>query len=321
MDEDMQNSGFLECGIQDSFLLEGLECVYVSDAGHTQLFKGVRYGKFHILKALKEEYRGVSFYEQALQKEFAIAYGLDHPNICRTMGWEKIPGIGHCILLEYIDGCNLHELMVCKKLTADLAYKILDELCQALLYLHNRQITHRDLKPENILITYNGLNVKLIDFGLSDCDDYNLLKQPAGTRYYLAPEVTSPGYVPNHLADIYSMGVLIGEIATQLKDQHLSSISSKCTNRDPECRYSSVREVQKALHTFHFTIKQKIILLVVCALLAVAGASVLNINTSYNPPSFPDYGNNHILSPDELRSFIYSEEHLSESNDTLELAP
>lgn len=56
MDEDMQNSGFLECGIQDSFLLEGLECVYVSDAGHTQLFKGVRYGKFHILKALKEEY-------------------------------------------------------------------------------------------------------------------------------------------------------------------------------------------------------------------------------------------------------------------------
>ena len=79
MDEDMQNSGFLECGIQDSFLLEGLECVYVSDAGHTQLFKGVRYGKFHILKALKEEYRGVSFYEQALQKEFAIGYGLDHP--------------------------------------------------------------------------------------------------------------------------------------------------------------------------------------------------------------------------------------------------
>ena len=156
MDEDMQNSGFLECGIQDSFLLEGLECVYVSDAGHTQLFKGIRYGKFHILKALKEEYRGVSFYEQALQKEFAIGYGLDHPNICRTMGWENIPGIGHCILLEYIDGCNLRELMECKKLTADLAYKILDELCQALLYLHNRQITHRDLKPENILITYNG---------------------------------------------------------------------------------------------------------------------------------------------------------------------
>ena len=51
--------------------------------------------------------------------------------------------------------------MECKKLTADLAYKILDELCQALLYLHNRQITHRDLKPENILITYNGLNVKV----------------------------------------------------------------------------------------------------------------------------------------------------------------
>ena len=41
MDEDMQNSGFLECGIQDSFLLEGLECVYVSDAGHTQLFKAL----------------------------------------------------------------------------------------------------------------------------------------------------------------------------------------------------------------------------------------------------------------------------------------
>ena len=92
-----------------------------------------------------------------------------------------------CILLEYVDGVTLKEFMQHGKLTRPVAVKIINELCSALQYIHSKQIVHRDLKPDNILITHNGNNVKLIDFSLSDCDDYDVLKLPAGTRYYLAP--------------------------------------------------------------------------------------------------------------------------------------
>ena len=61
----------------------------------------------------------------------------------------------------------------------------------ALEYIHGKQTAHRDLKPSNIMITRNGQHVKLIDFGLSDTDDYAVYKQPAGTEGYISPEQTS----------------------------------------------------------------------------------------------------------------------------------
>lgn len=69
-------------------------------------------------------------------------------------------------------------------------------------------------------MTHNGHNVKLIDFGLSDCDDYDALKLPAGTRYYLAPEALKPGQPLDLRADIYSLGIIIGEMAESLKDKN-----------------------------------------------------------------------------------------------------
>lgn len=151
-------------------------------------------------------YEGTVFYEQALKKEFNIGYQLEHPHICRTLGWESVPSIGCCILLEYVDGVTLKEFMQHGKLTRPVAVKIINELCSALQYIHSKQIVHRDLKPDNILITHNGNNVKLIDFSLSDCDDYDVLKLPAGTRYYLAPEMLQPDVSLDLRADIYSLG-------------------------------------------------------------------------------------------------------------------
>lgn len=130
------------------------------------------------------------------------------------------------------------------KLTLPLAIKIITELCSALQYIHSKQIVHRDLKPSNILITHNGNNIKLIDFSLSDCDDYDVLKLPAGTRYYLAPEIFQSGTSLDLRADIYSLGVIIGEMATLLKDKHLAAISRKCTRQKRDKRYASATEVK-----------------------------------------------------------------------------
>lgn len=245
-------SGFIEGEPQqESAKFTHIEEVYVSKDGYTRLFRCERLGKLHILKALQATYVGKDFYEQALRKEFNIGFQLDHVHISRTLSWENIEGLGHCIVMEYIDGESLQNLMENRKLTPILAHKIITELCSALDYLHKKQIVHRDLKPSNILITHNGDNVKLIDFSLADADDATMLKLPAGTRHYLAPEVLEDAPLDCR-ADIYSLGIIIGEMATQIENKQLASISRRCTERHKEKRYSNVSEVVKALHQRSF---------------------------------------------------------------------
>ena len=98
--------------------------VYLSSSGYNCIFQGERYGKLHILKTLQPDYATLAFYQKALQKEFNIGYQLEHPHICRTLGWENVEGIGQCIILEYVDGLTLKDLMDEGKLTKELADKL-----------------------------------------------------------------------------------------------------------------------------------------------------------------------------------------------------
>ena len=108
-------------------------------------------------------------------------------------------------------------------------------------YFHSKQIIHRDLKPSNILITNNGNNVKIIDFGLSDADDYVILKQAAGTRKYAAPEQLIPNNTIDCRADIYSLGIILKNNFP--KSYH--KIAEKCAQHDKEKRFASVEEIRK----------------------------------------------------------------------------
>lgn len=265
--------------------------VYLSSSGYNCIFQGERYGKLHILKTLQPDYATLAFYQKALQKEFNIGYQLEHPHICRTLGWENVEGIGQCIILEYVDGLTLKDLMDEGKLTKELAEKIIMELCEALQYLHKKQIVHRDLKPSNILITHNGNNVKLIDFGLSDCDDYDILKLPAGTRYYLAPEVLIPGSPLDSRSDIYSLGIILGEMASILNDKNLASISRKCTQRSPEKRYTSTSEIIDNMKgRKSWTYPQGILALVITLIVLSTGIYFSQSKPQQFQPSYPVYG-------------------------------
>ena len=284
-------SGFIcEETAHDDSHYHDLQEVYVSASGCNRLFRCERYGRIHILKTLQARYVGNDFYEQALRKEFNIGYQLEHPNICRTLGWEQHSELGRCILLEYIDGITLKEFMEQGKLTRPLACKIVTELCNALHYLHSKQIVHRDLKPSNILITHNGNNVKLIDFSLSDCDDYDILKLPAGTRYYLAPEVLQPDAPLDLRADVYSLGIVLGEMATLLGDKRMAAVSRKCTQRKPERRYSSADEVSAALLAPTVPLRRWLWSSAVVTMLVLLGAGVFYYYSS-RPRVFPVYGN------------------------------
>ena len=263
-------SGFIDGEpLQDDAQFTHIEELYASPNGYTRLFRCERLGKLHILKALQTNYIGQDFYEQALKKEFNMGFQLDHPHICRTLSWEYVEDLGHCIVLEYIDGETLQSLIESNKLNPPLARKIIAELCSALDYLHKKQIVHRDLKPSNILLTHNGDNVKLIDFSLADADDSLLLKLPAGTRRYLAPE-TLEDVTLDCRADIYSLGIIIGEMAEKLNDKHLANLSQKCTHRSRDQRPNNAQEVMQALNKRTFPLRI-LLVIVVCLCLIVLG--------------------------------------------------
>ena len=294
MAEEVVTSGFVDEGMfAAGEQFSNVREFYSSASGYNRLFRCERYGKVHVLKALQPFYANSVLHEQALRKEFNIGYQLEHPHICHTLGWEQVSGLGNCILMEYIDGVTLKELMEQGRLTDSLAYKIIGELCEALSYLHNKQIIHRDLKPGNILITHNGNNVKLIDFSLSDCDDYDILKMPAGTRYYLAPEVLQTDGVSIDLrADIYSLGVVIGEMASLLKDKRLAAISRRCTQRKREKRYQSAAEVVMALKKKqHSVYGYAAIVAVVVAMSGAVGGLLLSEDEKAESMPLPVYGN------------------------------
>ena len=186
---------------------------YVSASGHTRLLTATRYGKVYMLKCLKPDYLYTPVYRQALAKEFEIGLLLDHPNICRTIDMEYIEGLGQTIVMDYIDGDTLQQLINNGTLTAEMAHKAIRQLASALDYMHSKQIVHRDLKPANIMVTHHGSNIKLIDFGLADSDSFNVLKLPAGTSGYIAPELLLPGATADERADIYSLGMVMRDMA------------------------------------------------------------------------------------------------------------
>ena len=240
MKEEEYISAFVEDGQEKVVEQEfGQPEVFYLSEGYTMLFRVRRYGRIHLLKALKPEYRGEEFYERALLKEFQMGYQLEHVNIRRTLGWENLEDIGNCILLEYVDGITLKELLDTGQLTKAQAHRIVEELCSALSYLHSKQMLHRDLKPSNVMVTHNGQHVKLIDFSLADSGDSCILKLPAGTPYYMAPEKSNS----DARSDIYSLGVMMGEMARLTGDEAMRRVADRCAQPKPENRIASTEEL------------------------------------------------------------------------------
>lgn len=224
-----------------------IQIIRESPESYSILSRATFDGKLVALKSLKPEYVGNPFYEGHLRKEYEIGRSLDHPNICPTLDFMNISGLGNCIVTQWIDGESLADwsLDLSERRSKDLSAKclirkIILELCDALEYLHRNQIVHRDLKPGNIMITKNGQNVKLIDFGLADADWYAVLKNPAGTKDYISPELMA-GESVDCRTDIYSLGRIMQRLEVY------SRIADICAAEDRDKRYGSVSEVRSAI--------------------------------------------------------------------------
>lgn len=202
-------SGFLA----DTF--EGISRTFTSieiipTPGHNLMARAKRYGRWWVLKGLKPEAARNEAFRQALRKELETLLMMQHPGVVQATGLERIEGLGDCIVMEYVDGMTLKQLLTTTT-TMETRRRTARLLAEAVAYIHGMGIVHRDLKPENIMVTRNGGNVKLIDFGLADTDSHTVLKQPAGTRSYMSPEQAQTAQ-PDVRNDIYSLGLIMQEM-------------------------------------------------------------------------------------------------------------
>lgn len=214
--------------------------------GFNRLYKAQRYGKWYVLKGLAPEFADEPVYKELLAKEFELGTQLDHQNIARTIGFEYDELVGYCIVIEFVDGCSLRDFLKTNPSLSE-RRKIVVELLEAMAYYHEKQIIHRDLKPDNIMITRNGHNVKIIDFGLADSDYHEILKQPAGTNKYAAPEQLTGATTVDCRADIYAFGLILKQIFPHI----YSPIVHKCTRLDRNDRYRNAKDVLRHFNRFN----------------------------------------------------------------------
>ena len=205
--------------------------------------KAKRYGRWWLLKGLRKEVAGEAGYQQRLRKEFEILMQLQHPGVVMAVGLEDVEVLGLCIVMEYVDGVTLKEWLT-EKPTRQMKLRVMQEITDAVSYLHTKGIVHRDLKPTNIIVTANGSHVKLIDFGLADTDSHTFLKQPAGTPTYMSPEQIQTA-VADGRNDIYSLGVIMQQMEL---GWHYHYIIKRCL-RPIEHRYQQMADLQHAIHS------------------------------------------------------------------------
>lgn len=181
-------------------------------------------------------------------QEAKAASALNHPNIITVHDIAEEHGT-QFIVMEYVPGKALDQLIPRKGLPAAETLKYAIQIADALAKAHAAGIVHRDLKPANIMVTGEG-QVKLLDFGLAKlteapigAEDATLTVRDAteagaivGTVSYMSPE-QAEGKPVDARSDIFSFGAVLYEMLTGQKafqgDSRVSTLAAILT-REPK---------------------------------------------------------------------------------------
>ena len=221
---------------------------------------------------------------------------LDHPNIVTIHTVEEFDGV-HFLTMQLVAGLPLERLIPEGGMPVEQIVEIGRALGDALASAHEKGIVHRDLKPGNVMVSDDG-RVRMLDFGLAknlqaaSPDAVTITAEGQtqagvimGTPAYMSPEQTT-GRPLDHRTDIFSLGVMLHEMATGrrpfegtssaelisaiLRDtppavtdirpdlpDALGRIIRRCLEKDPRDRVQTARDVSNELRDLARSASQK----------------------------------------------------------------
>lgn len=166
-----------------------------------------------IVKVLTYSFAMEEFHREFFQQEAKIIASLEHPYIVPVydFGWH---GAQPYIVMRYMVGGSLADLMKRQELKLADFSKILGRVCEALDAAHVRKIIHRDIKPANILFDIES-NAFLADFGIAKIkrDEDEEEEYLVGTPNYMSPEQCLDQKLDGR-TDVYALGVMTFQILT-----------------------------------------------------------------------------------------------------------
>ncbi|CAD8127504.1 unnamed protein product [Paramecium sonneborni] len=146
-------------------------------------------------------------------REAYLMKSLNHKHIVKFYNCYPLSNMQVIVVMEYLEGGDLQKYTQAKgQLCEEEARMYFRQICDAMMYCHNRKLIHRDLKLENIMFANkNDTLIKIVDFGIAGMAvNSNMDKLNIGTIRYMAPETLqgNNSKIGPHI-DVWAMGVIL----------------------------------------------------------------------------------------------------------------
>jgi len=233
------------------------------------------FAKTVAVKRLRPELARDERFVERLVSEAQLLVSLQHSNLVSILDLGRA-GDDVFLVLEYVDGPDLGQLLSAGPLPLDLAVQVVQAACDGVAFAHERPegaVVHADLSPANVLVSRAG-EVKVTDFGIARREgmggDTGIIE---GKWPYMSPEQARGGPLTAR-SDVFSMGAVLyealtgrppfaGETAEEVRravletepppplrdglPAPLEAVCLRALGRRPEKRFGTMREMATAL--------------------------------------------------------------------------
>ncbi len=197
----------------------------IGAGGMARVFKAwdVNLDRWVAVKILHEHLVDDPSFKERFDREAKLVASLNHPGIVQVYDFNHFERDGvpvYFMVMPFIAGDTLRQtidsyLQHGQQMPRERVLSIMDALCDALGYAHDRGMVHRDVKPGNVMLDENGSPI-LTDFGIARMVQSNRLTQDSlatGTPAYMSPEQVQ-GEGGDARSDLYSLGCMLFEMLT-----------------------------------------------------------------------------------------------------------